>query len=222
MLLAEHLILLDRKLDGSAWGENRAPAALNRWLAAACLVELTALGRLTVAGAHVVATEDIAAHYMLLNDAQAVLRKRAQTPLDAVDAVHRAMPRIASDLMASLVRRGLLIEEKRRKFGIFSTTTYPVQSTSSYFESVKSLAQGADNLALTDLWLLGLVLLSDGMDLLKPHLPNEAMAIDGRLNRFEAYVSGARVTNDPRTLNDSNSQLSLQRARLMFALTKFD
>ena len=216
MLLAEHLLLLDRKLDGSPWDQARAPAALNRWLAAACLIELTALGRLTLAGPHVVAPEDISAHYMLLNDAQAIVRKRAQTPLDAVDAVSRAMPRIAPDLLASLVRRGILIEEKKRKFGIFSQISYSVQSTSSYLESVKLLAQGAENLGLSDLWLLGLLLLSDGMDLLKPHLPDEAMALDGRLNRFEAFVSGARANND------ANSLQSVQRARLIFALTKFE
>ena len=146
MLLAEHLLLLDRKLDGSSWDQARAPAALNRWLAASCLVELTALGRLTLAGPHVVAPQDISADYMLLNDAQAIVRKRAQTPLEAVEAVSRAMPRIAPDLLASLVRRGILIEEKKRKFGIFSQTSFSVQSTSSYFKSVKLLAQGAENL----------------------------------------------------------------------------
>ena len=216
MLLAEHILLLDRKLDGSCWNQARAPANLNRWLAAACLIELTALGRLTLAGPHVVAPEDISAHYMLLNDAQAIVRKRAQTPLDAVEAVSRAMPRIAPDLLASLVRRGILIEEKKRKFGIFSQMSYSVQSTSSYMESVKLLAQGAENLGLSDLWLLGLLLLSDGMDLLKPHLPDEAMALDGRLNRFEAFVSGSRANTDESSLQ------SVQRARLIFALTKFE
>ena len=216
MLLAEHLLLLDRKLDGSSWDQARAPAALNRWLAASCLIELTALGRLTLAGPHVVAPEDISAHYMLLNDAQAIVRKRAQTPLEAVEAVSRSMPRIAPDLLASLVRRGILIEEKKRKFGIFSQTSYSVQSTSSYLESVKLLAQGAENVGLSDLWLLGLLLLSDGMDLLKHHLADEAIALDGRLNRFEAFVSGSRATNDV------NSQQSVQRARLIFALTKFE
>ena len=216
MLLAEHLLLLDRRLDGSAWDQPRAPAALNRWLAAACLIELTALGRLTLAGPHIVAPEDISAHYMLLNDAQAIVRKRAQTPLDAVEAVSRAMPRIAPDLLASLVRRGILIEEKKRKFGIFSQISYSVQSTSSYNESVKLLAQAAENIGLSDLWLLGLLLLVDGMDLLKSHLPNEAMALDGRLNRFEAFVSGSRASND------ANSLQSVQRARLIFALTKFE
>ena len=216
MLLAEHLLLLDRRLDGSAWDQPRAPAALNRWLAAACLIELTALGRLTLAGPHIVAPEDISAHYMLLNDAQAIVRKRAQTPLEAVEAVSRAMPRIAPDLLASLVRRGILIEEKKRKFGIFSQTSYSVQSTSSYNESVKLLAQAAENIGLSDLWLLGLLLLGDGMDFLKSHLPNEAMALDGRLNRFEAFVSGSRASND------ANSLQSVQRARLIFALTKFE
>ncbi len=216
MLLAEHLLLLDRKLDGSSWDQARAPAALNRWLAASCLIELTALGRLTLAGPHIVAREDISAHYMLLNDAQAIVRKRAQTPLEAVDAVSRAMPRIAPDLLASLVRRGILIEERKRKFGIFSQMSYSVQSTSSYLETVKLLAQGAENLGLSDLWLLGLLLLSDGMDLLKHHLPDEALALDGRLNRFEAFVSGSRATND------ANAQQSVQRARLIFALTKFE
>lgn len=216
MLLAEHLLLLDRRLDGSAWDQPRAPAALNRWLAAACLIELTALGRLTLAGPHIVAPEDISAHYMLLNDAQAIVRKRAQTPLDAVEAVSRAMPRIAPDLLASLVRRGILIEEKKRKFGIFSQISYSVQSTSSYNESVKLLAQASENIGLSDLWLLGLLLLGDGMDLLKSHLPNEAMALDGRLNRFEAFVSGSRASND------ANSLQSVQRARLIFALTKFE
>ena len=216
MLLAEHLLMLDRRLDGSAWDKLRAPAALNRWLAAACLIELTALGRLTLVGPHIVAPEDISAHYMLLNDAQAIVRKRAQTPLDAVEAVSRAMPRIAPDLLASLVRRGILIEEKKRKFGIFSQTSYSVQSTSSYNESVKLLTQAAENIGLSDLWLLGLLLLGDGMDLLKSHLPNEAMALDGRLNRFEAFVSGSRASNDAHSLQ------SVQRARLIFALTKFE
>ena len=216
MLLAEHLLLLDRKLDGSSWDQSRAPAALNRWLAASCLVELTVLGRLTLAGPHVVAPQDIAAHYMLLNDAQAIVRKRAQTPLEVVEAVSRAMPRIAPDLLASLVRRGILIEEKKRKFGIFSQTSFSVQSTSSYFESAKLLAQGAENLGLSDLWLLGLLLLSDGMDLLKHHLPDEALALDGRLNRFEAFVSGSRATNE------ASTQHSVQSARLIFALTKFE
>lgn len=216
MLLAEHLLLLDRKLDGSPWDQNRAPAALNRWLAAACLIELTALGRLTLVGPHIAAPHDISAHYMLLNDAQAIVRKRAQTPLDAVDAVSRAMPRIAPDLLASLVRRGILIEEKKRKFGIFSQTSYPVQSTSSYMASVKLLAQGAENIGLSDLWLLGLLLLGDGMDLLKSHLPHEAIALDGRLNRFEAFVSGSRASNDAISLQ------SVQSARLIFALTKFE
>ncbi len=216
MLLAEHLLLLDRKLDGTPWDQARAPATLNRWLAAACLIELTALGRLTWAGPHIVAPDDISAHYMLLTDAQAIVRKRAQTPLDAVESVSRAMPRIAPDLLASLVRRGILIEEKKRKFGIFSQTSYPVQSTSSYMESVKLLTQGAENIGLSDLWLLGLLLLGDGMDLLKSHLPDEAMALDGRLHRFEAFVSGSRVSND------ATSQQSVQRARLIFALTKFE
>ena len=100
--------------------------------------------------------------------------------------------------------------------GIFSQTSFSVQSTSSYFKSVKLLAQGAENLGLSDLWLLGLLLLSDGMDLLKQHLPDEALALDGRLNRFEAFVSGSRATNEVST------QYSVQRARLIFALTKFE
>jgi hypothetical protein len=212
MLLAERILLLDRKLDGMPWQLPRTPAALNRWLAAACLVELTALGRLKLAGSQIAAPEDVSAHYMLLNDAQAIIRKRAHTPLEAVDAVHRAMPRIAYDLLASLVRRGLLIEEKKRKYGIFSEVSYPVQSTSAYNESAKLLAQGAEQLGLSDLWLLGLVLLADGMDLLRAHLPEQALALDGRLNRFEAFVSGNRASADA----------SAQRARLIFLLTKFD
>jgi hypothetical protein len=221
MLLAEHLLLLDRKLDGSAIGQLRTAANLNRWLAAACLVELTALGRLTLVGPNIAAPVDISAHYMLLNDAQAVVRKRAQTPLEAVESVHRAMPRIAPDLYASLVRRGILIEEKRRKFGFFSDISYPVQSTSAYNESVNFLAQGAENVSLSDLWLLGLTLLADGMKILSlaartplgaADLPDHALALEGRLNRFEAFVSGSRASSDA----------SAQRARLIFQLTKFD
>ena len=212
MLLAERLLLLDRQLDGSPWGAARSAAAQNRWLAAACLVELTALGRLSLTAGQVNVPEDISAHYALLNDAQAVLRKRSCTPTEAVEAVHRAMPRIAADLLASLVRRGILIEQSKRKFGLFKELSYPVQSTSAYRESVKMLEEGAEQIGLNDLWQLGMILLVDAFDLLKHHLPDQALALDARLDRFETFVSAARASNDP----------SAQRARLIFALSKFE
>jgi hypothetical protein len=211
MLIAERLLMLDRQLDGSPFFEPRPPADLNRWLAAACLVELAALGRLSWAGIQIAAPEDVSAHYMLLNDAQSVIRKRSMTPRDAVEAVHRSMPRIALDLLESMVRRGLLIEERKRRMMIFSDVSYPVQSTSTYFESVRHLKAGAESFGLEDLWQLGLILLCDGMQLLKAHVPDGELSLNGRLNRFEAIVSSSRATSDIRA----------QRARLIFALTKF-
>ena len=57
-----------------------------------------------------------------------------------------------------------------------------------------------------------MILLADAFDLLKHHLPEQALALDARLDRFETFVSAARVSNDP----------SAQRARLIFALSKFE
>jgi Golgi phosphoprotein 3 (GPP34) len=211
MLIAERLLMLDRQLDGSPFFEPRPAVELNRWLSAACLVELAALGRLSWAGIHIAAPEDVSAHYMLLNDAQSVVRKRSMTPRDAVEAVHRSMPRIAQDLLESMVRRGLLIEERKRRMMFFSDVSHPVQSTSTYFENVRHLKAGAESFGLEDLWQLGLILLCDGRQLLKAHAPDNELSLNARLNRFEAMVSSSRATSD----------LSAQRARLIFALTKF-
>ena len=210
MLLAERLVLLDRKLDGSPWAAPRPSAELNRWLAASCLVELAAMGRLSFAAGMVSSCDELPAHYMLLNDAQSIVRRRAQSAREAVEAVHRGMPRIAPDLLASLVRRGILFEERTRRLGLFSSTRHPVQSTSAYHESARLLRRGAEDLGVQDLWALGLMLLVDGMGILNALLPDLALDLEKKLHRFETFVSGSRAAADP----------SAQRARLILALTQ--
>jgi hypothetical protein len=211
MLLAERLLLLNRKLDGSpVTSEAHSAQELNRFLAIACICELCAMGRIGSVGSDIMVVNDVSAHYMLLNDVQAVLARRALPPAQAIDAVARAMPRIATDLLASLVVRGRLIEEKRRHFGIFSKSVFSVQSTSAYNESRDLVQKAADNLGLADLWALALVLLCDSMDLLSFQLPELSLELDGRLNRFEAFVSSVR------TVSDQNAV----RARLIFTLAR--
>jgi hypothetical protein len=210
MLIAERLLMLDRRLDGQPWADAREALMRNRWMAAALVVELAVLGRLSMVGPQIHAPEDLPVHYMLLNDAQAIVRKRSGNAIETIDAVHRAMPRIAQDLLDSMVRRGLLIAERRRKMLIFSDHNYPVQSTSSYHESLKLLESAALEVGLTDLWKLGFLLLADGMDIARFLLPEQALALDGKLSRFEAFVSSSRASSDPSAL----------RARLIFALTK--
>jgi hypothetical protein len=211
MLIAERLLLLDRTLDGQVLVE-RATGALNRWLASACLVELAALGRLGLVGGKVVAPEDVPAHYMMLSDAQAIVRKRSGTPMETLDVLTRAMPRMAQDLLESMTRRGLLIEEQKRKFGFLKSLRYPVQSTSAYRECAQLLSEAAEQFGVSDLWNLGFLLLADGMELPRHHLPEQVLNLDARLNRFEAFVSSQRANLDP----------SAQRARLIFALTKLE
>jgi hypothetical protein len=211
MLLAEHMLLLDRKLDGSPHGAAaRAPAESNRWMAAACVAELTALGRLQLVGQDVHVVNDLAANYMLLNDALAVLRRKPQNPQGCVDLVARAMPRIATDLLASMALRGLLIEQSAKRFGLFKSLSYPVQSTSAYAESIKLLDAGIASLGLQNLWSMAFVLLADGMGILPALLPDLTLSLDTQLNRFEAYISTSRQLSDP----------NAQRARLIFQLTR--
>jgi Golgi phosphoprotein 3 (GPP34) len=210
MLIAERLLMLDRRLDGQPWAGARDDVVRNRWMAASLVVELAVLGRLSMVGPHIHAPEDLPVHYMLLNDAQAIIRKRPGNAVETIEAVHRAMPRIAQDLLDSMVRRGLLIAETRRRMLIFSDHTYPVQSTSSYSESVQLLESAAHEVGLTDLWKLGFLLLADGMDIARFVLPELALALDGKLSRFEAFVSSSRASSDASAL----------RARLIFALTK--
>jgi hypothetical protein len=210
MLIAERLLMLDRRLDGRPWSTPRDYNERNRWAAAALLVELAVMGRLSFVANIVHAPEDIPAHYMLLSDALAIVQKRSGTPTEVVEAVHRAMPRIAQDLLDSLVRRGLLIMETRRKYVLLKEHSYPVQSTSTYNESIKLLNAAALDLSLTDLWQLGFLLLADGMEIARHLLPEHALALEGKLSRFEAFVSGSRATQDVTAL----------RARLIFALTK--
>jgi hypothetical protein len=215
MLLAEHLLLLDRKLDGAPLSDPARPAVeLNRWTAAACVAELAAMGRLQLVGNDVVASSDISAHYMLLNDVLMVIKKKSLTPIATVDAVARAMPRIAVDLLSSMVLRGILIEEKTTRFGmaLFGKVRYPVQSTSAYGQSLKHISEGIEAIGLADLWSLSLILLADGMNLVHAILPDLAAPLDGRLNRFEAFVSGTRAPPD----------INAQRARLIFALTRYE
>jgi len=215
MLLAEHLLLLDRKLDGAPLTDPaRNSTELNRWMAAACVVELATMGRLQLVGSDVVATSDVPAHYMLLNDVLMVTKKKSLTPTATVDAVARAMPRIAANLLSSMVLRGILIEEKSARFGLsfFGKVRYPVQSTSAYNKSLKFVSDGIEAIGLADLWSLSLILLADGMNLVQPILPELASQLDGRLNRFEAFVSGTRTDMD----------INAQRARLIFALTRHD
>jgi hypothetical protein len=188
----------------------RDEAERNRWTAAALLVELAVMGRLSFVANIVHAPEDVPAHYMLLSDALAIVQKRSGTPVETVEAVHRSMPRIAQDLLDSMVRRGLLIVETRRRLLLLKDRTYPVQSTSMYSESVKILDSAAHELSTADLWKLGFLLLADGMDIARHVLPEHALALDGKLNRFEAFVSGSRASQDTNAL----------RARLIFALTK--
>jgi len=213
MLLAEHLLLLDRKLDGAPLTDPaRRAIELNRWMAAACVAELATMGRLQMVGNEVVATNDMPAHYMLLNDVLMVVKKKSQTPSATVDSVARAMPRIAADLLSSMVLRGILIEEKSTRFGLtlFGKVRYPVQSTSAYGKSVKLISDGVESIGLADLWSLSLILLADGMNLLQATLPELASQLDGRLNRFEAFVSAIRTEKN----------IDAQRARLIFALIR--
>jgi Golgi phosphoprotein 3 (GPP34) len=215
MLLAEHILLLDRKLDGTPLTELARPMAeLNRWMAAACVAELAAMGRLQLVGNEVLATSDVAAHYMLLNDVLMVVKKKPLAPMATVDAVARAMPRIAADLLSSMVLRGILIEEKTARFGLamFGKVRYPVQSTSAYKESLRFINDGIESLGLADLWSLSLILLADGMSLVQAILPDLAPVLDGRLDRFEAFVSGTRAPPD----------INAQRARIIFALTRYE
>jgi len=183
-------------------------------MAAACVVELATMGRLQLVGSDVVATSDVPAHYMLLNDVLMVTKKKSLTPTATVDAVARAMPRIAANLLSSMVLRGILIEEKSARFGLsfFGKVRYPVQSTSAYNKSLKFVSDGIEAIGLADLWSLSLILLADGMNLVQPILPELASQLDGRLNRFEAFVSGTRTDMD----------INAQRARLIFALTRHD
>lgn len=215
MLLAEHLLLLDRKLDGAPLSDPaRPPVELNRWMAAACITELAAMGRLQLVGNEVVATSDIAAHYMLLNDVLMVVKKKSLTPTATVDAVARAMPRIAVNLLSSMVLRGILIEEKTARFGmaLFGKVRYPVQSTSAYNQSLKHISDGIEAIGLADLWSLSLIFLADGMSMVQSVLPDLASQLDGRLDRFEAFVTGTRAPPD----------INAQRARLIFALTRYE
>lgn len=215
MLLAEHILLLDRKLDGSPLAEIARPMAeLNRWMAAACVAELAVMGRLQLVGNELLATSDVAAHYMLLNDVLMVVKKKPLAPLAAVDAVARAMPRIATDLLSSMVLRGILIEEKTARFGLvmFGKVRYSVQSTSAYNKSLRFISDGIETIGLADLWSLSLIMLADGMSLVQAILPDLAPVLDGRLNRFEAFVSGTRAQPD----------INAQRARVIFALTRHE
>jgi hypothetical protein len=213
MLLAERLLLLDRQLDGSPWVKARTPAQQNRLAACACLIELAIGQRLQDVAGQLQVVSDVPAHYMVLSDTLAILQRKPSATKDAPDLISRATPRMASELLASMSRRGLLIEESTRKYGFIKHTRYSVQSTSAYQACVNLLLESATQFGLSDLPSLGILLLADRADITRHLLPKSGPIapenFEAKLSRFESLVSGQRAALDP----------TARSARLIFTFT---
>lgn len=211
MLLAERVLLLARDLSGEPLNSSQTGRDLARWMAVAIIVELAAMGRLRFSEGKVSATDNMPTQHSLLTDALNLLhRKPNQRVIDAIRLVSDHQPRIIIEMCESMVRRGLLLRTRKLKFGLFPVSRFPVQSTRTYQECLEELRLAARASDLTDLKVLALYLLCDGMGLTTTHLTQEeAREAHSRVGMLEDELTGNRQATDP----------NLQRARLILMLT---
>lgn len=211
MLLAERILLLARDLSGEPLNSSQKGRDLARWLGVAVVTELAAMGRLRFSEGKVSATDHMPTQHSLLTDALNLLyRKPNQKVGDAIQLVIDHQPRIIAEMCESMVRRGLLLHTRKRRFGLFPMHRFPVQSTRTYQECLDELKQAARADDFNDLRVLALYLLCDGMGLTASHLSaDEARDAHARVAALEDELTGNRQATDP----------NLQRARLILILT---
>lgn len=211
MLLAERILLLARDLSGEPLNSSQTGRDLARWLGVAVVTELAAMGRLRFLEGRISATDHMPTQHTLLTDALNLLYRKPNLKVgDAIQLVIDHQPRIVSELCESMVRRGLLMESRKRRFGLFPVSRYPVQSTRTYQECVEELKQAARAEEFDDPRVLALYLLCDGMGLTATHLSvDEARDAHGRVAELEDQLTGNKQATDP----------TLQRARLILILT---
>lgn len=210
MLIAEKLLLISRTQHGESrfLGKGREIA---RFLAVAVIAELNVLGRLRFVAGQVVAPDDFPTSHSVLNDALAVLhRKRELSVAQAIQVVRDSHSNLETELLDSMVRRGLLLRISKRRFGIIPASVYAVQSTQSVGAVVAELRQFGASHAVHDYAAASLFALADLFGV-APHVltPDELGLGLATLQAMEGAASG---TSAPTTVE-------AERARLLLALT---
>jgi hypothetical protein len=198
-------------LRGVALNSSQSARDLVRWLSVAVLCELAAMGRLRFSESKVSAVDNMPTQHTLLTDALNLLHRRPGLGVgDAVRLVADHNPRITTEICESMVRRGLLLAIRTRRFGLFAQTSFPVQSTRTHIECLDGLKTAASTANLEDLRVLALYLVCDGMGLSAALLSaEEQQQAHVNLVRLEDELTGNRAATDP----------TLQRARLILILT---
>lgn len=211
MVLAEQVLLLSRDLRGVPLNSSQSSRDLVRWLSVAILCELAAMGRLRFSEGKVSAVDNMPTQHTLLSDAVNLLNRRpGQRVGDAVKLVTDHNPHIVTEMCESMVRRGLLLALRSRRWGLFPRVSFAVQSTRVHGECLDDLRAAAGTADLDDLRVLALYLVCDGMGLSTTLLTaDEQRSAHANLLRLEDQLTGNRAATDP----------ALQRARLILMLT---
>lgn len=123
LLLAEALFLLSHDEES---GRDRAHTYLEYGLAGALLLDLAIGGRLTTDGRKLVAAGDVPNDPLLAEVWSTVAAdERGHRPVHWVTGLPRALKPIRRRVGESLVRRGILGEERDAMLGIFTRTRWP-------------------------------------------------------------------------------------------------
>jgi hypothetical protein len=211
MVLAEQVLLLSRDLRGVPLNSSQSARDEVRWLSVALLCELASMGRLRFSEGRVSAVDNMPTQHTVLTDALNLLHRRPGLGVgDAVRLVADHNPRIVRDICESMVRRGLLLPIRTRRFLLWSQTRYAVQSTRTHIECLEELRGVAGRTDLDDLRVLALYLVCDAMGLTSVLLnPEQLQQAHLNLAGLEDDLTGNRAATDP----------TLQRARLILILT---
>ncbi|MGE4071463.1 MAG: GPP34 family phosphoprotein [Lysobacterales bacterium] len=142
MLLGEDFLLLS--LDVGSGLPLPGLAVLQRpaFLAACLLAELAVQKQVGWNPDGVQIFDELPSYHALISQALDALRRTpAANPADAIRTIGRELGDLRSQLLDSLISRGLLHEGGRRRYWLFGQRRYPVRSTRARNEAMEHLME---------------------------------------------------------------------------------